>query len=156
MKIPNIFLPKNNLDDKVKDLSKSLSEKVLTVEEFKRRNMKVFYCNTDKEETSQLYADKKKRELEDRAIKKILKDTYKGLIEWKQDPEDTERYTAHATVLNANDEKITIPILFHTIEDNYWEKKRGVLQFGDEDGPARYTCRLEVKKLADYFKIDID
>ncbi len=158
MKIPKTFTPERSLDKKVEDLNKSLSEKVLTTEEFKRNNMKIFYCNIDEEATSELYSNEMKREIINLAMDRILKDTYKGLIRWKQDLEDPEKYTANATILNANKEEITIPILFRTDDrlETGFMVRFAYLHLGDENRPCRNTYDPKIDEFASkYLGIDL-
>ncbi len=150
MKIPKIFIPDKNLDGKTKELNeqKYNPARKVTLEELMENKMSVLYGTVD------IF---KRGEIEDRAIEKIIEDTYKGLVDWEQDFEDPEKYTAHAIVINVNMEAITIPVLFRTDDRAYTSDTRwGYLYLGNEKGPLRNTNHPKINQLAsDYFKIDL-
>jgi hypothetical protein len=149
MKIPKTFVPNKNLDRKTKELNEQVYKSIrnVTLEELMENKMQILYGNVD------IF---KRGEIEDRAIEKILEDTYKGLVKWEQDLEDPEKYTAHATVLNVNMEAITIPVLFRTDDTPSIEKRWGYLHLGNKDGPLLNTNNPKIDELAcKYFKIDL-
>ncbi len=150
MKIPKTFVPNKNLDRKIKELNEQLYQSIreVTPEELMEDKMKILYGSAD------LF---RRGEIEERAIEKILEDTYKGLVKWEQDPEDPERYTAHAIVLNANIEAIVIPVLFRTDDEVNYSPRWGYLHLGNRDGPLRNTNHPKVNQFAsEYLKIDLN
>jgi len=150
MKIPKTFIPNKDLDRKTKELNEQVYKSIrnVTLEELMENKMQILYGNVD------IF---KRGEIEDRAIEKILEDTYKGLVRWEQDFEDPEKYTAHAIVLNANMEAIVIPVLFRTDDEVNYSPRWGYLHLGNRDGPLRNTNHPKVNQFtSEYLKIDLN
>lgn len=150
MKVPRTFMPDKDLSDKIEELS--IEPESISIEELLKDNMRILYGDSD---TFQ------KSKIEDEIVRRIVEDTFARIIEWKKDPHIPEKYTANATIINYEGEKITIPILFRTDDQFYLldnpKKRWGYLHLGNEKGPLRNTNEKNVNRLAeDYFKIRLD
>lgn len=108
MKVPRTFMPDKDLSDKIEELS--IEPESISIEELLKDNMRILYGDAD---TFQ------KSKIEEEIVRRIVKDTFARIIEWKKDPHTPEKYTANATIINYEGEKIIIPILFRTDDQFY-------------------------------------
>lgn len=147
MRIPKIFVPEKSLEKKIEELKES--EQEASIKEFTKDDMKILYG--DSTWFIQLCTLSQ-------AVDKIVKDTFEGKINWKEDHEHypyvSEIYKANATVLNYEGTYITIPAFFLTDTASI---KSGYLYLGYKGGIHKDTDQDErVKRLAiDYFGIEL-
>lgn len=158
MKIPQLFMPEKDLDDKVKQLKNCkkgypTAPKYVDVTEFLKNDMGLLYGGHKKRNSKGINSLKN-------TVHKIVQDTFSGSIEWrpnhKKDERDLDSYTADAIVTDAEGKEMIIPVLFYTenFATSFNIKKFGYLHLGDKRGPCINTVDQEVKRLARaYFKI---
>ncbi|MDP2909223.1 MAG: hypothetical protein Q8N77_05435 [Nanoarchaeota archaeon] len=153
MKVPQTFIPEKNLDNKIEELKQKPKPKEpedATLNELADYHMNRLFGDLPESE---------KEEIKNKAIEEIIKDTFAGKIDWKEDnhspPNVSKRYRAKAIVTNYDGKKITMPVVFQT--DNYIIDRWGYLHLGNERGPCRNTNDKSVKSLAnEYFKIKVN
>lgn len=156
MKIPKIFMPDKNLDAKTETFKgfEDKEPREVTLEELMKNGMRILYGNAGDDKRGRIVD-----EVVERAISKIIDDTFENRIKWEEDfnsyPHISKVYKAKAIILNYKREPIIIQVLF-LIEENLLHKY-GFLHLGDNKGPCRNTYSNKVKKLAvEYFKIKLD
>lgn len=155
MKLPTVFIPERDTDRKIEELKQNPEPKKpkhVTIEELLENNMEILYGHPNT--PGNIF---KRDKLEYHIFEKIIKDTFSGKIDWKEDFNIPERYTANVTVFNYQGEIITIPILFCTIDkEKYSNGIWGFLYLGNEEGTCRNTWNEDVRRLATkYFKIKV-
>lgn len=127
MKIPDVFIPEKNLEEKTEKLLDNYRE--VTTEELMENNMWIIHGDTKPVE--QLIGNL------ERIGSKILKDTVSGKIRWKEDivpnTDYLKCYTAKTTIPNYRQEPMIVPVSF-LISKSLTGEKFGDLFLGDEKG----------------------
>ncbi len=148
MKIPQIFIPDRDLNEKIEELKKFEYKKLreVTLEELMKNNMEIL-CGGLK-----VY---KRDKILEGAFSKIVNDTLEGNIFWEKDYNILGGYKAEATVLNYKGEGVTIPVLFQIVRIAHDSRdKEGFLYLGNENGPCKNSADKQIKQLAKkHFKI---
>lgn len=159
MKIPNLFLPEKNLNEKVEELKNCKKDyptvpKYVDVTKLLRNDMELLYGHPEKRSGEDINSFLKT------TFHKIVNNACSGSVKWKpnheKDERDLESYVANTAITNAEGEEITIPVMFHTINftTSFSTKKMGFLHLGDQRGPCRNTTDPEIRRLARaHFKI---
>lgn len=153
MKIPKIFMPDKNLDEKIEELNQPYEEKPKTIdiEDLMDNWVKIIYEGVDCTKLTYPEIAKKEREVEMRMFEKIIQDTLSGTIKWEK--WSKEKYHSRVCITNAAGKEIIIPVIFYTPSGT--KNTYSLIYLGDERGPCINTCDKHMKRLAlNYFKKD--
>ncbi|MBM3200282.1 hypothetical protein FJZ53_05055 [Candidatus Woesearchaeota archaeon] len=152
MRIPQIFIPDKDLNEKIEMLRnpeyKTLRE--ITLEELMQNDMNILLGNPK----AYKRACQRNKILED-AFYKIVNDTFEGKVDWENDYYTPAEYKAKAIVLDYKGKGIIIPVFFQAVRINSdYRLKEGFLHLGNENGPCKNSADKRIKELAKkYFKI---